>query len=400
MANEFLGRSSAVAFAKEAVASGTESVGTKIWLPKISGRLKPETTRVQMEGAFAVIDDVSDSAIESRGSMLDVELFFGAVTAGHLLNAAFGQSKLCKVCTITGASGGTPARGDSISSTAGTWTGKIWKVITIGATTYYAVEQLTGTLSGQTDVTNGTWTGGTLAITSSVNAHYFSRSNTNNHPSYSLYDYAPSGQYKATYGMMETLGFEFVRGDWAKLKTAWKARGDVSTSGLNPSFATEDFFVGKHCGVKIAANEAALNAASLIPTSKFTFEMAKNLIVAQESRATGVTVGDPRAIFNGKYVLSASFEALENASTYRDYVTANTKYAVRQEWINSDAAALNTGIYPSLYIDFDRVQFSAWDAGDSLDDLTTQTLEIVPEYDKSTGYRCDALLINSQATAY
>lgn len=397
--SEFVKRLTAVALAKETV-PGTEAEGTKFWFPRLSGELVPDREWADMNAGFASIDDTSDSAIETRGSSLELEALLSDLNTGLLLLAAFGQEKVCKICTITGASGGTPARGDSISSAGGSWTGKIWKIVTIGVTTYYAIEQLTGTLSAQNDITNGTWTGGTLAIVSGVTGHYYSRAENNAHPSLSAYDYTPAAQHKTTYGMLEAFDLEFARGDYAKAKVNLKARSETATTGLNPSYATENFFLGKHCGTKIAATEAALNAAALVPVSKFALTITKNLLVAQESRMTGVTPGDARAIFNQAFGVSGQITALYGDTTLRGYADGTTKYAVRQEWIQSDAAALATGIYPSLYIDFDRVQFKNWKPEGGLDDIAGQTVDLSPERDPSTGQRVDALLLNSRATAY
>lgn len=397
---KFIGRRGAIGVQKEAT-SGTEEAGTITWFPKFSGLLAEDNTKVPMDAGFGVIDDIADHALENEQSKLNAVIAAGATTLGHLLLPAFGQENLCVIGTLTGASGGTPARGDAISSATGSWTGIIRKIFVIGATTYYAISTTTGTISAQTDVTNGTWTGGTLALITGAYGHYFSRLNTNAHPTYTLYENTPVGDKNALFGMLNSIDFNFVRGDYLKITLEYMAKKVNSDSGLSPSFDSENYFKSRHFGVKIAANEASLNAASLVSAiESMSVTIAKNVEVLPGSRSSTANNTEPAEFANGAFGAQGQIVLPYIDDTYRDYFTGNTKKAARQEWIDYDSSAITTGLYPQLIVDWYQVNFEGFERSDDNNAIQKQTLNIVPEYDRTNGIRCDALLVNGRATAY
>lgn len=396
----FIGRRGSIGVRKEDTA-GSESSNSIVWFPKFSGILSEENTKAPMEAGFGVIDDIADHSLENEQSKLSAVVGVGSTTLGHILLPAYGQEALCTILTLSGASGGTPARGDAISSAAGSWSGTIRKILTIGGTTYYAVSTTTGTIDAQTDVTDGTWTGATSAIISGVYGHYFSRLNTNAHPTYTLYESNPIGDKNALYGMLNTVDLNFVRGDYLKVTLEYMAQKLNADSSLSPSFDSENFFKARHFGAKIASDESSLNAASLISAvESMSLTIAKNVEAIQGARSTTTNQTSPVAFVNTFFNAQGQIVLPYADDTYRDYFTGNTKKAVRQEWVDYDSSALSGVIYPQLIADWYQVNFEGFSRNDDNNAVQKQTVNIVPEYDRTNGIRCDALLLNAQATAY
>jgi hypothetical protein len=399
MAN-FIGRKGSIGVQKEGT-PGTEEAGSIIWFPKFSGLLAEDNQKAPMDAGLGSIHDIADHSLENEAGKLNAVVAAGATTMGHLLLPAFGQAALCKIITISGASGGTPAKDDAISSATGSWSGVIQKIFTIGATTYYAVSTTTGTIDAQTDVTNGTWTGGTSAVITGVNGHYFSVLNSNAHPTYTLYESNTIGDKNALYGALNTIDLNFVRGDYLKATLEYMAKKLNADSGLSPSFDSENYFKSRHFGVKIAANEAALNAADLVSAiESMSVTIAKNVESLPGSRTTTANNTSPAALVNTFFNAQGQIVLPYADDTYRDYFTGNTKKAIRQEWIDYDSSALSGAIYPQLIVDWYQANFEGFERNDDNNAIQKQTLNIVPEYDRTNGIRCDALLLNGQATAY
>ena len=156
MSNEHIGRLEAVGWGKETT-SGTEAAAT-VWFPKMTGKLRPAVSKAVNDSAYGNIDEISDVQTVMNMSELTMEGKASDDEMGHLLLAALGQVTQVQCATLSSISGGTPARGDSVSSATGSYTGTIKKIITIGSTDYYFISEDTGTLSNQTDLTDGTWT--------------------------------------------------------------------------------------------------------------------------------------------------------------------------------------------------------------------------------------------------
>lgn len=391
---EHIGRKQALGFGRETTA-GT-GVNAALWFPKMSGVFKPVYEKAKDGSAYGVIDGVKDSEVTMETTEVSMQGIVRDEYIGHFMYAALGTYDKCQIITITGQSGGTPARGDSVSSATDSWAGTIKKIFIRGATTYYAVATTSGTLtSSGSDLTDGTWTGGTWAVISGVEGHFFSRLNTNAHPTYSLYGSDPIGDDRAVYGMLQSLDLEIAVGDYAKLTANWMAKKLASTSSQSPSYAEENAFLGRYGNVYFASDESGLNAASASVLQRFKLSIAKNLQTVQKLGDV-----DVNSIHNQVFGVTGDFEAIYTDNTLRDYVANTTKKAARLEMINTSATALATGIYPSLTIDIARGSFENWDRSDDNDALVSQTLGFEGEFDVDTAMTIEALILNDRATSY
>lgn len=398
MANEHIGRKQAIGIGKEGT-SGT-AVAATAWLPKKSGAFKPMFEKAKDDSAYGVIDEIYDSQTTKYTTEVEVEGILRDSWIGLLLLGALGQYTAVKCITITGASGGTPARGDAITSATGTYVGTIKKVLLVGAVTYYFVSTTSGTLTdGATNLTNGTWSGGTVAIKTAVKGHFFERLNTNAHPSFTMYGSDPVGDDRAAYCMVDSLEVEFQVGEFATFTSKFMGKKLATTSVQSPVYTADNPFLAKHASVKFAATESALNAATASQVQRFKFSVAKNLIDVQ---AFGDT--DVATIHNQQFNIAGDLEAIYNAVTFRDYVANSTKKACRLAAVNNEVTALLSdsanSIYPSIYIDMARLSFEEWSRSTENNGLVNQTMGFSGEFDVSTAMTLEILLINSNATGY
>lgn len=396
--NEHIGRLQAIGLGKESV-SGTQVTATN-WFPKMSSNFSPTFEKAVDDSAYGVIDAVANSQTVKNMTTVELEGIATDDDLGHLLNAALGSSVQVQCATITGQTAGTPARGDSISSATGSYTGTIKKLIVVGATTYYYLEELTGTLSDQTDLTNGTWTGGTIDVSTfaAVKGHFFERLNTNAHPSYTFYGSDEVSDEYATYCMMDTLDIEATVGDFAKINTTFKGKKLQTATSQSPSYTEGNAFLAKYGDVKFADNEAGINAATASEVQRFKLTINKNLADVQ---AFGDD--DVASLHNQSFGIVGDLEAIYSATTFRDYVANSTKKACRVSFVNTEATAIydsTDDIFPSLYIDMARLSFEEWDRSTANDDLVNQTMGFSGEFKAAEAMTIEVLLINTNATGY
>lgn len=399
MSNEHIGRRQAIGIGRETVASGT-AVAATAWLPKVSGSFKPMFEKAKDDSAYGVIDEVYDSQTVKYMTEVELEGIVRDSWIGSLLYGAMGNWTAVKCITITGASGGTPARGDSITSATGSYVGKIKKKITVGAVDYFFVSTTSGVLTdGATNLTNGTWSGGTIGLKTAVKGHFFERLNSNTHPSFTIYGSDPVGDDRAAYCMVDSFEVEFKVGDYAKFNAKFKGKKLASTSAQNPVYTADNPFLAKHASVKFATDESGLNAATASTVQRFKLTINKNLVDVQ---AFGDT--DIASIHNQQFSIAGDLEAIYNATTFRDYVANSNKKACRIAAVNNEVTAILSdsanSIYPSLYIDMARISFEEWSRSNENNGLVNQTMGFSGEFDVSTAMTLEILLINKNATGY
>ena len=399
MSNEHIGRRQSIGLGRESVASGTSAAATA-WLPKVSGVFKPKFESVKDDSAYGVIDEVYDSQTTKNMTEVEISGIVRDSWIGSLLHGAMGSWTPVSCITITGATGGTPARGDSITSATGTFVGKIKKVLLIGAVTYYFVSTTSGVLTdAATNLTNGTWSGGTIGLKTAVKGHFFERLNSNTHPSFTVYGSDPVSDDKATYCMVDTFEIELKVGDYAKFNAKFQGKKLAAAGAQSPVFTADNAFLAKHAAVKFAASESALNAATASSVQRFKLTINKNLTDVQAFGDTDIS-----GIFNQQFGISGDLEALYNATTFRDYVATSAKEACRVSAVNTEATAILSAsadsIYPSIYIDMARLSFQEWSRSNDNNGLVNQTMGFSGEFKVADAMTLEILLINTNATGY
>lgn len=382
MSNAYIGRRSAIGLWKEATA--WTKVSPQVRIPKESGTLSPSFETAQDTSWYGVIDEVFDTFTTKNFSNITLTWIVRDDFIGYLLLGALW--KYTKLYCVTGTpSGWTPARWDTTTGWA-----VLKKILVIGSTTYYFFDKATSW-----STTNGTWTMTATAV-SWVYAHLFERLNSNNHPTFSLYDDDPVSSSYATYMMINSFELSCEVADYVKFSAEfqWKQMQNNNTT-LNPAYADENPFTASMAWVLFANDEAWLNAATAVCMQNFRLTINKNLTDIQCFGSTDVS-----SLHNQQFTLEWDFEALFEDTTLRDYVINSDKKALRFFAENKQATALATWIYPSIYVDCMKVWLTERTKSDDNNGIVKQTLWFSWQYDNASGTSIEVLLLNGNSTWY
>lgn len=386
-----IGRLQKVGLGKESVA-GTEVAATA-WLPKVSGIFRPEFGKAEDMSAYGNIDQLRDSVTVKQKTIVEIEAIARDVYLGHFLMATLGQDTLCLRMTL-GTVVGTFQLGETITQATSLAEGVIEAIDGSGASQVLHVSITSGTFTSASN----TITGGTSAATAiptfdnAVRSHFFERLNTNNHPTYTLYGVDPVGDYRAGYGMLNTLDLECAVGDYLKINSEWMAKQESSTSS-SPSYTEENPFLAIHADVYFADSIAELDSASAVSLERVKVTVNKNL---EEYQAFGDT--DIVSIHNKQFTVVGDLTALFDSTTLKDYVVNSTKKAMRIEFVSD--AAIGSGSNPRLRIDLASCAFESWERDSDNDALVRQTLGFKCEFSVGDSETMHMLLQNSRVTAY
>lgn len=379
----YIGRRSAIWLWKETTA-GT-AVNAQVWIPKESGVLNPSFEEAVDSSGYGVIDEVYESYTTKNTSNITLTGIARDDFIGYLLLGALW--KYTKLYCVKGTpSGGTPARGDVLTGNGAV----LKKIVEIGSTTYYFFDKST---SGS--ITNGTWTMTATAV-SGVYAHFFERLNSNNHPTFTLYDDDPVAGAYAPYCMINSFELTCEVADYVKFSAEFMGKQmQTPGSALTPAYADEAPFLASMAWVSFANNESGLNNASTQCMQNFRLTINKNLTDIQCFGSTDVD-----AYHNQQFTVDGDFEALYTSTTLRDYVINSNKKALRFFAENTNAPALATWIYPAIYVDCMKVGLKEWTKSDNNNDIVKQTMWFTAQYDNATSATIEVLLLNSNSTGY
>lgn len=227
-----------------------------------------------------------------------------------------------------------------------------------------------------------------------VKDHTWALLNNNSHLSYTLH--TVEGDIKqASYpgAILDETTIDIVSDDYAKISSSFMSRKHVAPSpALVPAYTEENEFLPVHASVKVAANLAGLDAASVVA------DVMEAHLTISKNPTKRPTIGsdntDPR-----NTVLEANLEIklYYNAATFRDYRDNQTKLALRLEVKNTDVT-IGTSKNPTLTLNFPYVRVAEWDADYGSDDLVPQTINVPVLLDLASGTFMTAVLRNLQAS--
>lgn len=379
MTEAFIWRKSAIWLGVETT-RGT-AVAPVVRLPKTAGVLNPTTESATDDSWYWVIDEIYDSFTTKNKSGMNYEGMMKNDSIWYILKLTLWDYKKLKVFKGT-VSGGTPARGDSVSG------GTLRKILKIGSTTYYCFD---GSVSAWT-ITNGTWT---LSATeeTSFTCHFFSRLNSNTHPSATIYDVDPVASSYAPFCMVNTFEMNCEVGDYVKISTEFQGKqmqAIESGSEPTPAYSDEPAFTASMSGIRFANNESGLNTADEMCMQSFRLSINKNLTDIQ---CIGWT--DVAEIYNQQFWVEGDCEALFEDTTLRDYALNSQKKAVRfyaENNTNDDFSA--------IYIDMFKVGFNDRTKTDSNNEIVKQTMWFTWQYSNDDGATIEIVLLNWNTSWY
>ena len=395
MANEHIGRLQVIGIGKETTSGTGVAVGR--WLPKITGSFKPMQEVAVDDAAYGVIDEVRDVQTVQNITVVNIEGVMRDLFMGDLLMGALGSTYKCQAIPVSSASGAFQV-GETITGGTSSATGVVRYIQQTGAAAYTLFVVPTGTFQAAETVTGGTssstGTVGTLLATGSGSDHIFLRLNSNNHPAYTIYGNDPIGDERATYCMMDSLDMEGKVGDYFKFTAQYKGKKLASTSGQTPSFNTEYPFLPKFATLLRAATTASLYSASAVEVERFKVTIQKNVVPYQIFGDTDVS-----SLHNQQFGVIGELDLKYNAVTWRDYMTASTKSALRLTVANTDFP-ITGSFYPTFELELPEVAITEWSRSEENNSLVRQTVGFRGLFNVADARTIVARLRNSYTTAY
>lgn len=399
MANEHIGRLQVIGAAKEAV-SGTPEAAPTRWFPKVTGSFKPQQEVATDDSAFGVIDEVREVATVSNITVVNIEGIMRDGFLGDILMAAFGSTYKCQRLPLSSVSGPFVV-GETVTGGTSTATGVIRRIVKTGASAYDIYVTTTGTVFQAAETVTGgtssaTGTTGTLVAIASAVDHIFQRLNSNNHPAYTFFSHDPVAQEYASYCMLDSLDMEGKVGDYFKFTASYKGKKLVSTSGLSPSFTTENAFLPKFATLLRAADADSLYTvvASPIEVERYKLTIQKNVVPYQIFGDTDVS-----SLHNQQFGVIGELDLKYNATTWRNYMTESTKSALRLTVTNSDVTIVSNA-NPTLEIEIPEAYLTEWSRSEENNGLVKQTVGFRAVFNVASSRTIIARLRNGNTTAY
>lgn len=396
MSNEHIGRLQKIGLGKEST-SGT-AVAVSVWIPKSGGVLTPKYTTQEDPSAYGVIDAIKDVETTKALTEIDIEGEPRDKWFGHILTAAFGSAYSCVKHPISSISG-TFTEGETITESTSSATGTLRRNDQGAGTPVLYIVPVSGTfVGGGKTLTGGTSgataTNGTIESPSAVRFHVFRRLNSNTPVTYTIYNNDPLTDERAAFCALDSLEIEVVSGQWAKFTSKWMGKMFSSTSAQSPSYTSENPFLAKNATAKLASAFNSLDAASAVSIERMKLTISKNLTDFQAFGSTDVT-----SFHNQQFEVKGDFTLLYNATTQRDYLTNSTNQALRLTLANS-AVTIGSSASPTLQFDMPSCAFTEWSRTNENNGIVKQTLSFAAEFDITRSLTLEAILANTQTTAY
>jgi hypothetical protein len=235
----------------------------------------------------------------------------------------------------------------------------------------------------------GTWS--TTGPTDSAYTHAFTRLNTNQHPSLSLFANDETSDEVYALAMLNQLTINCVLKDYVKFNAGFISKVGEDTT-QTPSYTAQNDFLATHVSVKFASTIAALGTASATPVRAFNLTFNKNVIDWQNLGSV-----DPTEILNRAFLVSGDMELVFDSETVRDYAVDGSKKACLLKIENTDVL-LGTASTPKLEITLSPMSFRDWGKGTDQNEITTQTVAFDGNFGISDSKTVSASLVNAQVS--
>lgn len=236
----------------------------------------------------------------------------------------------------------------------------------------------------------GTWS--SSVVSDSAYTHSFTRLNTNQHPSLTIYHKDSNVEERYALGMLNQLTLNCVLKDFVKYNAGFLSKVGATTTGNVVTYTAENAFLATHVTVKFAATTAALATASATPVRAFNLTINKNVEDWQNLGSN-----EPTDIVNKSLSVTGDMELLFDDTTIRDYVTDGTKMAALITIENSDVL-IGTASKPKLEITMAPMSFRDWSRATGLNDVVTQTVAFDGNFGISDSKTLSVQLVNAQTS--
>lgn len=176
------------------------------------------------------------------------------------------------------------------------------------------------------------------------------------------------GSVSMAYAMAMINSFELrsVLGEPVRAAINFVARHHKDFALQTPSYtASTNKFAHQHVKVKVAANEAGLDAASRVNVQELTLTVDKQVI-----RENALGTVQPVDILARGLRVTGKMKLTYEDRTYRDYMLDGTTKSMRIALIRPDVTIGSTN--PQMQIDLAKVHFFDWQPTQELGEVATQ----------------------------
>lgn len=195
----------------------------------------------------------------------------------------------------------------------------------------------------------------------------------------SLWLQDPYGSVTRVFPMSVINSFELSAelGELVKARVNFLARGREDWTLQTPTYAAAGYkFASQHVFVKVAANEAGLDAASRINVQSLTLNVERDAI-----RENSMGTVQPVDILVRALKVSGKLKLTYEDRTYRDYMLNGTTKSLRVALDKRDTTIGTTT--PQVQIDLAKVRFFDWQPAQELGEVATQEVAFEALWDVS-----------------
>jgi hypothetical protein len=200
-----------------------------------------------------------------------------------------------------------------------------------------------------------------------VNTHSFTRLNSNQHPSLTIFKKDENLDEKYARAMLNELTINAALEDYVRYTAGFMSEVSSSTSST-PSYSEENPFLATHVTVKLASAISDLSGASAIEVRAINLTINKNVEILPSLSSV-----NPTDIVNKAFSISGDLELLFDDETYRDYDVDGTEMAALITIENGDVT-IGTASNPAIEITLAPMTFRDWGKSSGQDDVVTQTV--------------------------
>ena len=237
----------------------------------------------------------------------------------------------------------------------------------------------------------GTWSTSADDPEAGVHTHDFTRLNTNEHPSATIFAKDKNLDERYALGMINQLTLNIEVGDYVRLTGGFLSKDGAVTSST-PVYTAENAFLATHGAIKFDPTIAGLGAASVTGLKSLRLTITKNTEGWQEIGS--VEYAD---IVNKEFSIEGELTKVFDSNTERDWSQNGTEEACSIVLTNSDVT-IGTASHPVLSFELAPMAFTDFAVSGGQGDIQVMTLRFDGNFKISDAKTISAQLINTQTS--
>jgi hypothetical protein len=217
--------------------------------------------------------------------------------------------------------------------------------------------------------------------------------NTNQSKTLSVHIDEANGDRLIKGAMVDSLEVSVTPENIVKFNAGFKGRKLVDNV-FTPAFVADYKVTGRDLTLKVADATTDLAAATAISTKELSLTINKNT----EFDFVNGTL-EPEDIHNKQITIEGMLTLNYEDNTWRDYML-NGNYKAMSILLVDSRDDLGGGVYPALYLEFPRIDFSQWERPTSNNDIVTQKINFRVLYNITTSKLISDCYVINNVTSY